>query len=164
MTDNDRAAYTTSILESIGRRHATATVLFHQALAEKFALAPSDHKCLDLLRDHPGITASRLAALTGLTTGAIAGVVARLERAGYLRREPDPIDRRKQTLFVNDDRAAEIHHAVEPMRRDLAGLLDRFDERQLAAIAEFLTESTDIAYRNAVLLRLSAASGRGSAS
>jgi DNA-binding MarR family transcriptional regulator len=39
---------------------------------------------------------SDLGAITGLTSGAITGVVARLERAGYLRPEPDPLDGRRQ--------------------------------------------------------------------
>jgi DNA-binding MarR family transcriptional regulator len=34
--------------------------------------------------------AGRLAELTGLTTGAITGVIDRLEKAGYARRTNDP--------------------------------------------------------------------------
>jgi DNA-binding MarR family transcriptional regulator len=43
-------------------------------------------------------TAGELAAATGLTTGAITAVIDRLERAGYIRRRPDPADRRKVRL------------------------------------------------------------------
>ena len=71
------------------RRHSTAAVLFHHALAERLGLGPTDLKCLDLLRERGVMTASELAAITGLTTGAIAGVVARLETAGYLKRAAD---------------------------------------------------------------------------
>jgi len=35
------------------------------------------------------MTAGRLAELMGLTTGAVTGVLDRLERAGVLRREAD---------------------------------------------------------------------------
>lgn len=149
----DRQSSIAAILDCWGRKHATATVMFHHAVAESFGLGATDHKCLDLLRDRPAMTASELASLTGLTTGAVTGVVARLERRGYLRREPDPDDRRKQTLHPNSERVEEIHDAVEPLRRDLTTVLDRFDERQLEAIAAFLAESTQIALRNAALLR-----------
>ena len=54
------------------------------------------------------MTGSDLAAITGLTTGAITGVVARLERAGYLRREPDPHDQRKQILSPVRERVEDI--------------------------------------------------------
>src|SRR5438093_9600607 len=87
------------IVGRLVRRHSTAVVLFHHAVAERMGLGPTDHKCLDLLRERGAITGSDLAAITGLTTGAITGVVARLERAGYVRRESDPHDGRKQILY-----------------------------------------------------------------
>jgi len=74
------------------RRHSTAAVLFHHTVAEQLCVGPTDLKCLDLVREHGTMTGSRLAAITGLTTGAITGVAARLERAGFLSREPDPED------------------------------------------------------------------------
>jgi hypothetical protein len=44
----------------------------------------------------PGpVTAGTLAEAKGLTSGAITGVIDRLERSGFARREPDPGDRRK---------------------------------------------------------------------
>src|SRR5258708_11604352 len=86
------------IVGRLARQHSTAVVLFHHAVAERLGLGPSDHKCLDLLRDRGAMAGSDLSAITGLTSGAITGVVARLERAGYLRREPDPHDGRKQIL------------------------------------------------------------------
>jgi len=86
------------IVGRLARRHSTAVVLFHHAVAERLGLGPTDHKCLDLLRERGAMAGSDLGAITGLTSGAITGVVARLERAGYLRRDPDPHDGRKQIL------------------------------------------------------------------
>src|SRR5260221_13705710 len=88
------------IVKGLARRHSTAAVLFNHAVAERLGLGPTDHKCLDLLRERGAMTGSELASITGLTTGAITGVVVRLELAGYLRREPDPHDGRKQTLHA----------------------------------------------------------------
>jgi DNA-binding MarR family transcriptional regulator len=150
------------IEEIVGRlagRHSTAVVLFHQAVAERLGLGPTDHKCLDLLRERGSIaagetiTASKLAAITGLTTGAMTGVVARLERAGFLRREPDPHDQRRQRLHPDMERAQEIHSVFAPIRKDVATLLQGFDTHQLTAIAEFLAQSTEFAYRHTALLR-----------
>lgn len=50
---------------------------------------------LSRLRDTGPITAGRLAEITGLTTGAVTGIVDRLERTGHVRRGRDPGDRRK---------------------------------------------------------------------
>src|SRR5438445_9132317 len=107
--------------ESVGRlarRHSTASVLFHHAVAESLGLGPTDHKCLDLLRERGAMTGSELAAITGLTSGAITGVVARLEQAGYLRREPDPHDRRKQILYLALKRAP-IPDVIDPLIKDV---------------------------------------------
>jgi len=153
------------LTEEIGgrlmRRHTTATVLFHHAVAERLGLGPTDHKCLDLLLERGPMTGSELAAVTGLTSGAITGVVARLERAGYLHRQPDPDDRRKQILYPAPERVQAIRDVLEPVREDVAALLESFDAHQLSAIAEFLTRSADSFYQHVALLRahtLSAAS------
>ena len=141
------------IVGQLVRRHSTAAVLFHHAVAERLGLGPADHKCLDLLRERRAMTGSELAAITGLTSGAITGVVARLERAGYLRRKPDPHDGRKQILYPARERLQVIQNVFDPIREDVAALLEGFDVLQLTAIAEFLTRSAEIAYRHATLLR-----------
>jgi DNA-binding MarR family transcriptional regulator len=144
------------IVGRLVRRHSTAAVLLHHAVAERLGLGPTDHKCFDLLRERGPMTGSALAAITGLTSGAITGVVARLERAGYLRREPDPHDRRKQVLSAVPERLRDFQEVFDPIRDDAAALLEGFDARQLAAVAEFLARSTDFAYRHAALLRAQA--------
>ncbi len=140
------------IVGRLARRHSTAVVLFHHAVAERLGLGPTDHKCLDLLRERGGMAGSDLGAITGLTSGAITGVVARLERAGYLRREPDPHDGRKQILHLALA-PAHIHDVIGPLRKDVAALLENFDTHQLTAISEFLARTMDLIYRHAALLR-----------
>ena len=141
------------IVGRLVRQHSIATVLFHHAVAERLGLGPTDHKCLDLLRERRAMTGSDLAAITDLTSGAITGVVARLERAGYLCREPDPHDGRQQILHPVLERMQDIQHVFDPIRKDVAALLEGFDTHQLKAIAEFLAHSTDVAYRHVALLR-----------
>ena len=136
----------------LARRHSTAVVLFHHAVAERLGLGPTDHKCLDLLRERGPMAGSDLATITGLTSGAVTGVVARLERAGYLRRDPDPRDGRKQILQLALDRV-HIQDVIGPLRKDVAAMLENFDTHQLTAIAEFLDSTTDLVYRHAALLR-----------
>ena len=148
-----RHELTEEIVGQLVRRHSTAVILFHYAVAERLGLGPTEHKCLDLLRERGAMTGSELAAITGLTSGAITGVVARLERAGFLRRKPDPDDGRKQILYPARERLRGMQNVFDPIREDVAALLDGFDVRQLSAIAEFLTRSAEIAYRHATLLR-----------
>jgi DNA-binding MarR family transcriptional regulator len=141
------------VIGGVMRRFTTAAVLLHHALAEGIGLGPTDHKCLDLLRERGSLTASQLAGITGLTTGAVTGVVARLEAAGFVRREPDPTDGRKQNLFPSEERAADIHAQLGPIRADMAELLDGFDPHQVQGITEFLARATELTYRHIALLR-----------
>jgi DNA-binding MarR family transcriptional regulator len=143
------------IVGTLARRHSTAVVLFHHAVAEHLGLGPTDHKCLDLLRERGAMAGSDLGAITGLTSGAISGVVERLERAGYLRREADPYDGRKQILHLARQQS-DIQPVINPLREDVAEMLERFDGHQLSAIAAFLAGSADLINRHAVLLRADA--------
>jgi DNA-binding MarR family transcriptional regulator len=149
----NREELTGEILGSLARRHSTATVLFHHALADRLGLGPTDHKCLDLLHDRGPMTGSELAAITGLTTGAITGVVARLERRGMLVREPHPRDRRKQVLRPTASAIRQVEDAFAALPTDTSTLLEGLDVGQLAAIQQFLTRATELAYRRAAALR-----------
>lgn len=157
---DDRADLVQQITGPLARRHSTATVLFHHAIAERLGLGPTDHKCLDLTVDRGMLTGAELVALTGLTSGAITGVVARLERAGYLRRQPDPGDGRRQLLHPVPERMAAVAELFAGLQSDAAALVAGFDTAQLEAIAEFLDRATQFARERSVLLRAQARSAR----
>lgn len=153
MKTGRKAQLADEIVGQLARRHSTAVVLFHHSVSERLGLGPADHKCLDLLRERGPMAGRDLAAITGLTSGAITGAVSRLERAGYLRREADPHDGRKQVLQLALERSP-IHDVIGPLRRDIAELLEDFDVHQLTAIATFLDRSVELIYRHAALLRV----------
>src|SRR4051794_2621998 len=87
-------------LEEAMRRSSAQGVLFGQTVANVAGISGSDLECLDFLNLEGRVTAGRLAEVTGLTTGAITGVVDRLEKAGLVRRERDETDRRKVFIAV----------------------------------------------------------------
>src|ERR1700756_6065953 len=76
-------------LEEAMRRSSAQGVLYGQTVANVAGIANSDLECMDILYLEGRVTAGRLAEVTGLTTGAITGVVDRLEKAGLVRRERD---------------------------------------------------------------------------
>ncbi|WP_448618088.1 MarR family winged helix-turn-helix transcriptional regulator [Geodermatophilus sp. URMC 65] len=140
-------------LARIARRYSTATVLYHHAVAERLGLGPSDHKCLDLLLQHGELTGSRLAAMTGLTTGAVTGVVNRLEAAGFLRRRPDPDDGRRQLLQPVPERVEEVAAVFEEHGPDLDRLTAGMTRDQVDAVLTFLSRATDELEECAIRLR-----------
>ena len=137
-----------------GLRHfSTAAVLFHHAVAERLGLGPTDLQCLDLLLERGAATASELAALTGLTSGALTGVVARLEAAGFIERTADPSDGRRQTLQPRLSRLTALEVAFAPLHVDLHRMLAGHGAAGRRGIAAFLTEITALLYRHLTLLR-----------
>jgi DNA-binding MarR family transcriptional regulator len=143
-----------ALLLEMARRYSTAVVLFHHGVAERAGLGASDHKCLEILRERGAMTGSELASATGLTTGAITGVVARLQSRGFLTREPDPHDARKQILRPLPDRIEEALLAdLAPFRKDIAALIASLDAHQRAGLAKFLEQGAAIAIRHATLAR-----------
>lgn len=85
----------------LGREGSTLAVLRHARIAEQMGLSGTDHKALDLASRAEGpLTAGRIAQLTGLSTGAVTGVIDRLERAGFVRRVRDTQDRRKVLVEI----------------------------------------------------------------
>ena len=102
------------------------------------ASTPRTSKCLELAVGEEEITPSRLAELTGLTSGAITGVLDRLERRGFVRREADPTDRRRVVVRVDPDRAAEIAGLYAPFLAATSELLADWSPAQRAALTEYL--------------------------
>src|SRR5258706_13137370 len=78
-----------------GRELSAHTVMFHTAVAERLRLGLTDHKAFDFILRHGPVTAGQLAEITGLTTGAVTGVIDRLEKTGYGERVGDSADRGK---------------------------------------------------------------------
>jgi DNA-binding MarR family transcriptional regulator len=128
---------------------------FDNLAAEALGVNLTDLHCLNIIENRGGVTAGVLAAEAGLTSGAVTGVVDRLERVGYARRIPDPTDRRRVKIEVTDhfyDRADEIWH---PLAADWqAELARRFTGDQLDLIIAFLSATNDLTRRH--LERISA--------
>ena len=120
------------------RRVVARALVFHEAVAERLGINATDLKCLELAVGEAEITPSRLAELTGLTSGAITGVLDRLERRGIVRREADPDDRRRVVVRVDPDRAAEITALYQPFLAATTELLAGWPPQQRAALADYL--------------------------
>src|SRR5436305_15046789 len=104
-------------LEEAMRRSSAQGVVFGQAVANVAGISNSDLECFDFLNLEGRVTAGRLAEVTGSTTGAITGVVDRLEKAGFVRRERDAVDRRKVFIAVVPANTAQIGRLYQHMQR-----------------------------------------------
>ena len=102
-------------------------------------MGPNDLRCGELLVRNGPMTAGELARATGLTTGAITGIVDRLEKAGWAQRRADPGDRRRVVIYPgpqeNEQTAAALYAGhVERMNQ----LLGQYSDEQLMLLLEFV--------------------------
>ena len=141
--------------ERLGRELSDAIVFFHQAVASHLDMSAAEWKCLGLLREHGSSSASGLAELSGFTTGAITGIVDRLERAGYVRREPHPRDRRG--VIVQPQHLKEVQQRVGPifqsLLNEMATVASHYTAAELKAIARFFRETTTVLHAETAKLR-----------
>jgi DNA-binding MarR family transcriptional regulator len=137
----------------LGREFSAQTVLFHQAIAARLGLSGTDHKCLDVIQAAGRTTSTELARATGLTSGAITGVVDRLERQRFVRRVPDPSDRRRIFIEPVPDRLAAVAALFEPLSRASRALVDEYDDAALEVIEDFLTRAGRMLEDEAARLR-----------
>ena len=104
-------------------RAVADTVLFQQAVADRLGLNLTDVKCLAPLADGGRSTIGEIAERLGLTHGAVTRTVDRLERAGYVRRDPDPTDRRKIFIVGVPERMHEVSGLYDGMAQAWRELL-----------------------------------------
>ncbi len=123
------------------RRVIALSVLYNDQVAAKVGMSASESQSMHLLQLHGPMTAGRLAEVTGLSTGTITGVLDRLERLGFVRRERSTEDRRKVVVTLDEARigqataryyaqhAANLDEALAHYSLDELRLLEDFLER-----------------------------------
>lgn len=110
---------------------------------------------IDILDSAGPATAGQLAELTGLTTGAITGMLNRLEEAGLVRRERDPEDGRRVIvrLTPGNDKLRELGPVFDSIGQSWGELTARYDDEQVAFLLAFLRQSNTIARDEIARLR-----------
>ncbi len=141
-----------SVLRSLRQVNLQGS-LFGQTVAIRFGLSESDIEALEVLIDSGAATAGKLSDLMGLTTGAITRVIDRLEQAGYVRRVPDPTDRRRVIVEIVPERIAAVESTMSRLTSKSASEIGHYSEAELAVINDFLSRMAAIAHAEAAALR-----------
>ena len=150
-------------LEVENRRSTTGAVLLLQAVTQRSGMNLTDLQCINILTSTGPIDAGRLAEMMGLTTGAVTGVINRMERMGYARREKDPADGRRVVVRPVPEEleraGADVFGSYE--RRALDALVSEYDERDLALFLDLMRKANDMTEEEIARIR-AAAEGDGS--
>ena len=131
-------------LTLLGEVSATQTALFQQAAAASYGLGITEMKALSIvLREGPQ-TAGALVTQLGVTSGAVTGVIDRLVKAGFARREADAGDRRKVMVVPEYAALASGPNVYEPIGDAFAKLHETYSTDDLSLIADYLERSIEI--------------------
>ena len=126
------------------RRSSAAGVLHGQAVARRVGVNSSDLECLDLILMSGPSTAGEIARHTGLTSGAVTGLIDRLERLGLVERTADPADRRKVLVRVREDKIGPIAQLYAPLEKAMQSLLAGYSREELKVLIDFAEKSGDL--------------------
>jgi DNA-binding MarR family transcriptional regulator len=152
--DEEKRKNQISKVSYAGRELSTWTVLYHQCIADQVGLSVTDHKCLEILVQNGAMTAGQLADFTGLTTGAITGVIDRLEKAGFACRERDARDRRKVIVQPN---LVQAHKNLGPLfaslQQEINRVLTDYTDAEIDVIVKYIQKSSDLLREQIAVLR-----------
>ncbi|WP_426445857.1 MarR family winged helix-turn-helix transcriptional regulator [Paenibacillus sp. S-38] len=126
------------------RQNSARAVMFHQLISEKLGLNVTDHKCLDFLNRTGPVTAGQLAQVTGLTTGAVTSVIDRLEQAGYVTRDKDPLDRRRVVVKPAPEGSAPISPMFQSVMDSTLKIISQYTEQELHLILDFIRKCNEM--------------------
>lgn len=128
-------------LAKVDREHAMAIVGIHGQIIRQMGVHPTDYKTLVTLDRFGPMSAGDLARHVGLAPASVTNLIERLVAKGFIRRQPDPDDRRKVLLSVDIDKLAQVDvasSAVDSRER----MWDRYSYAELMVIADFLAVNT----------------------
>lgn len=119
------------------RKFIASSIFFNAQAAEKVGLGLTDMQMLHMLQLYGPSTPSRLAAGTGLSSGGVTVALDRLEKASFIRREPNPADRRSLLIHLIPARLAKLAAMYEGVEAGTRRQLATLSSRDLEAVIRF---------------------------
>ena len=138
MSRPDRADLQESLIHGI-RHFIAGAILFNQQVADKVGLHLTDMQCLNVLELLGPVTPGKLAACTALSTGGVTVMLDRLEKAGFIRREPNPADRRSILIRINTRKMKKVHPYYAEIDVRLKAFLDKMPLSDLESVVAFFS-------------------------
>lgn len=139
MSRSDRARLHEAVIGCL-RQFIAGSILYNQQIADRVGLRLSDMQCINALELMGPSTPGELARFTGLTTGGVTVMLDRLEKGGYLKREPNPRDRRSVLVHLNPTKAKKLQSFYGEINQRMAALLDETPERELRSVVNVLSK------------------------
>ena len=132
-------------IRKLSQQYAYTSLQMHEAIARKAGLAGTDHKYLGFLMQEGQMTAGELSTLTGLTTGAVTGLIDRFEKKKLVKRRYAKDDRRK---VIIEPIAKNIMAVFVPLYKEFRGrsemLFESFSAKEIKVIETYFLKAIEI--------------------
>jgi MarR family transcriptional regulator, organic hydroperoxide resistance regulator len=122
------------------RQFIAGSILYNQQVADRVGLRLTDMQCINVLDLMGPSTPSELARSTGLTTGGVTVMLDRLEKGGYVKREPNPRDRRSVLVRLDPAKLKTVDAFYEEINQRMAALLDETPQSELRSVVNLLSK------------------------
>jgi DNA-binding MarR family transcriptional regulator len=132
-------------LRKLNQLHSYTSLQMHEAVARKAGLSGTDHKYLGFLIERGQMTAGELSNLTGLTTGAVTGLIDRFVRKNLVKRQFAEDDRRKVIIEPNTENIMSLFVPLyEEFRNKSEELIASFSNEEIGIIETYLSKAIEI--------------------
>ena len=121
----------------IRRAHQLAVAIFMDETAD-FEITPVQFAILNALIDTPGEDQVTLAGRVAFDAATSGSVIGRLELRGWIRREVDPLDKRRKLLWVTPAGEEAADHMKRIVTRVQARILEPLTEPEQAQLVDLL--------------------------
>lgn len=136
MSSQIRAGLEDSLAKEV-RKFIAGSILFNENVAASAGLNGRDLQFLHVLQLQETVTPKDLARWSCLSSGGVTVVLDRLEKAGYIRREPNPADRRSVVIRASPARLRKLAAAYRSKGDLLAQAMAAYSEAELKTILDF---------------------------
>lgn len=129
-----------NIINNEVRDNGNTNVLLVHAIAQHLGLSATEFECCSLIQEQGPFTAGELAKLCRISTGGMTGMIDRLERKGFVRREADSNDRRRVLVFgvQNEDAIYKVRALYDPMQTAFDDILSQYSDEEINFIRMFM--------------------------
>lgn len=132
-------------IRKLSQLYAYSSTQMHEAIGRKAGLTGTDHKYLGFLIQKGRMTAGELTTLTGMTAGAVTGLIDRFEKKKLVKRRLDKNDRRK--VFIEPN-TANIVALLEPLYKDFQDSTDElfasFSDTEIKTLEAYFLKAIEI--------------------
>lgn len=132
-------------LRKLSQKYIYASLQMHETIAKKAGFSSTDHKYLGFLLQKGKLTAGELSELTGLTSGAITGLIDRFEKKGLVKRQSDSDDRRKVFIVPDSPKIIDLFNPFyQEFQNETDTLISSFSDKEKEIIETYLNKALQV--------------------